>query len=237
MNKTFQTLRFLSRGFAWVTLVGFLCVLATMATADLVFFLTDRANPIHSVVMLTMPFEMTSGTIALIIGLALFVSNFKVILANGVSRKTFLLANLPAAGISAAALALFNLIAVQVHGLFWPNVLISGWLYPQAGVIELFLLQFALYFLLIVAGWFIALAYYRSSVLVRWGITLSPAVGFALLKVINAQTGGATFAAIDRSLRASMASPLSATISWLAFAVLLCGAVWLLIRRAPLKPA
>jgi hypothetical protein len=237
MEKTLQTLRFLSKGFARVTLVDFLCILATVATADLVYFLTDRANPIHPVVTLTMPFETTSGIIALIIGLALFISNFHVVLANGVSRKTFLLVNLPAAGLAAAALALFNLVVVLVHGLFWPIILTSGFFYPQAGVIELFLLQLALYFLLIVAGWFIALAYYRSSVPVRWAISLSPAVGFALLEVLNAQTRGETFFAIDRSLQAVTATPISATLSWLALAAVLFGAVFLLIRRAPVRLA
>ena len=235
MNKVLQTLRYLAKSSSKGIILGFLVILSTIAISDLVYFLTDYAyNTVHPVVTLMEPFEVTAGIFALLFGLALFITTFKVALANGISRKTFLLANLPASWITAAAFSIFNLVVVKVHGLFWPITTIIGWNYPQIGWAGLLVFQFALYFLLIVAGWFIALAYYRSSTLVKWAISLAPFGIFALLKVVNAQTGGAVFQAIFDYLQASMAMD-RAPLTLLAYAVLLCGLVYLLIRRAPLK--
>ena len=137
--------------------------------------------------------------------------------------------------IAAAAFSIFNLVVVLVHGLFWPINFISALFYPHAGSVGVLILQFALYFLLIVAGWFITLAYYRSSVPVKWAISLAPLGLYALLKVANARSGGATFTSIREYLHASMGNPYSATASWLAYSAILCGLVYLLIRRVPLK--
>ncbi len=235
MKKTFQTLRHLSKGFARMTVIGFLSILVSVAITDLIFHLTDQYNQAHQVVALTVPFEVTAGVFALLIGLILLIANFKIGLANGISRKTFLLANLPAAVMVAVAFSIFNLLVVLAHGLFWPIIFISDLLYPHTSWIGLLILQFALYFLLIVVGWFITLAYYRSSVPVKWAISLAPIGLYALLRVANARSGGATFTSIGEYLRMSMSSPYRAGVSLLAYSAILCILVYLLIRRAPLK--
>ena len=181
------------------------------------------------------PFEVTDGIFVFLISLILLVPNFKVALANGISRKTFLLANLPVAVMVAAALSMFNLVVVLVHGLFWPINFTSTLFYPDVSWAGLLFLQFGLYFLLIVAGWFITLAYYRSSVPIKWAISLAPFVLYTLLSTANARSEGAIFTSIGIYLRRSMSGPYSAAGSWLAYAAILCGLVYLLIRRAPLK--
>ena len=135
----------------------------------------------------------------------------------------------------AVALSIFNLIVVLVHRLFWPITFLSELFYPQAGWAGLLLLRFALNVLLIVTGWFITLAYYRSIVPVKWAISLAPFVLYGLMKAADARSGGAIFTSIGDYLKWSTTGPYQAAVSWLAYAAILCGLVYLLLRRAPLK--
>jgi hypothetical protein len=235
MTKTLPTFRYLFKAFSRQTLIGFLISLGNLAIVDLVFFLTDRAYGAHQVIPLAVPFEMADGIFVFIISLVLFVSHFKVALANGVSRKTFLLANLPAAILVAAALSIFNLIVVQVHNLFWPVFFYSEVFYPQTHWAGLLILQFGLYLLLIGSGWFITLAYYRSSTPVKWAISLAPFVLAGLMSVVNAWARGVIFTSIGQYFRWSTVDPYRAAASWLIYAAILGGLVYLLLRRAPLK--
>jgi uncharacterized membrane protein len=241
MGKTLQTLRYLTKSFTTLIVIGFLTILGTTAITNLVFHLTDRYNTVHNVVPLTVPFEFTAGIFAILIGMALLIVNFKVALANGISRKTFLLADLYAALLAAAAFSIFNQIVILVHGLFWPVILFSSLLYPQTGWAGMLILQFVLYFLSILAGWFIALVFYRSSQPVKWAITLAPLVLLGLLIDANHRTGGAVFMAIWNYLLLSLGlangihKPTIAVLSLLAYSAVLLALVYLLIRRAPVK--
>jgi hypothetical protein len=87
---------------------------------------------------------------------------------------------------------------------------------------------------LIVVGWFITLAYYRSSPLVQWVISLAPFVLYCLLKVVDAGSGGVIFQAINEYQHTSMRMAV-APFTLLAYSAILCGLVYLLMRRAPLK--
>ena len=234
MKKTLPTLRYLfksSRG--WIV-IGFLVILVTVAVTDLVYNFTSRHGVVQQVVSLTVPFEFTAAVFSLLIGLVLFISSFKVALANGVSRKTFLLANLLAAGIAAAAFSIFNLVVVLVHGLFWPVIMISQIMYPFISWPWLLILQFAGYLLVVIAGWLIALAYYRSSNFGKSILSLAPIAVIAILQVANARSGGALFAAISQYQSITMRMD-RAPFTMLAYAAILCGLVYLLLRRAPLK--
>jgi hypothetical protein len=236
MNKTLPTLRYLLKGFSGLTIIALLSILANVVVTDLVFYLTDRNNPTPSVVPLTAPVEVTAGIFALLTGMILFLINFRVALANGVSRKTFLQANLMAAALMAAALGSYNIVVLLVHRLFWPLILVSHLTFPTISLAGLLLVQFAQYLLYIVAGWLISLAYYRGSVAVRWAISLAPFIGLGLYLTANAQTGGATGAAIKAFWDFTMrSSPAMAITTLLVYAACLYGLVYLLLRRAPLK--
>ncbi len=102
MKKTLQTLRYLTKNSLTGTIIGLIVILCTVAITDLVYYFTDRQNTVHQVVSLTVPFEVTSGIIAFVMGTALFTVTFKVSLANSVSRKSFILANLPADAVTSA---------------------------------------------------------------------------------------------------------------------------------------
>jgi hypothetical protein len=236
MNKTIPTLRYLLKGFSSLAVIAFLVILANVAVTNLIFHLTDRNNAVREVVTLTLPVEVSAAVFAQITGLILFLVNFKVALANGVSRKTFLTANLLAAVLLAAVLSIYIMIILLVHRLFWPAILINHLTFPEISLAGLLLLQIGQYLVFTIAGWLIVMAYYRASLLVRWVISLAP---FALLAVylsVNARTGGAAAQFLRDFWWVSMeTSPVMAVISLLAYASILYGMVYLLFRRAPLK--
>jgi len=237
MDKMKQTFRYLLKSVKGITVIGFLCILGTLVFTELIFNITNnyyQAIPSRHDVTLTAPLEVTAGISALLTGLIFLIVTFKVVLANGISRKTFLVANILVACFIAAAYSIFNILLVFVDGLFWPVTLSSQFFFPQIGWPGLWIFQFALYFLLITAGWFIALAYYRSSIPLKWMISLSPFVFYGLLKAVDTRLGGAIFRWINEYQHASMRMEI-APVTLLAYSILLCGLVYLLIRRAPLK--
>jgi hypothetical protein len=228
------TFHYLRKSFSLWIVIGLLVSLGTVAVADLLFYFTEKYHPLDTVVPLTVPFEFTTGLFVLLIGLVLFIPDFKVALANGISRKTFLLANLLSAGTVAAAFSIFNLIVDKVHSLFWPITFTSEMFYPQIGWAGLFILQFALYFLLIMIGRLTALAYYRSNTLGRWAISLAPFVLLGCYLVANARSGGELRSAISAYQHTSMRME-QAPFTLLIYAAILTALLYLLFRRAPLK--
>ena len=235
MNKTIPTLRYLSRGFIWLTAIGFLSILGSTLIANTIFALIRRANPAQPVEPFTAPFEVTASIFALLIGMLLFLITLKMAVANGVSRKTFLLANLPAALAAAAAFSVFNYVLYLLLRMFRPVTLISQQVYPQINGAGVVLLQIATYFLLIVAGWLITLAYARANNPVRWLISLAPFLLYGLLQLADAGSGGAVWAAVEAYQRASMGTPLRSIITLVVYSSISVGLVYLLIRRAPVK--
>jgi hypothetical protein len=234
MNKLFPALRYLVKSLSMGIGIGFLVILSTVAVTDWVFHLTDRYNTAHYVVSLTVPFELTAGAFSLLIGLVLFIPNFRVMLANGISRKTFFLASLPAAGTAAAAFSIFNLAVVKVHGLFWPINSISDQIYPSAGLGFQLILQFALYFLLIMSGQIVTLAYYRSNVPGKWALSLTPLVLVLILQQDAVNFRGSINQAIWDYLRWSFFYSRASALL-LVYAAILSGLVYLMVRRAPVK--
>jgi hypothetical protein len=233
MEKILQTIRYLSTGFVLMVAIGFGSLLGNVLFTNLIFHLTDRNNLGQAAGPLTVPLEFTAGVFALLTGLLLFLINFKVVIANGISRRTFLIANLPVALAAAAALALINGIVLWVHEFFWPAVSISHLIYQQVSSPGLLLVQFALYFLLIAAGWVITLAYYRASVPKRWAISLAPFVLYALLRMTNFEME--SFIRFSLGLVGSERNPYQGAAVLFVYAAMLYGATYLLIRRAPLK--
>lgn len=237
MNKTFQTFRFVSRSFAFMTIIGFFCILVSVVATNLIFYLTDMYDSImtqRTLVSLTAPLEVTAAIFALLTGLVMIINNLKVILANGVTRKTFWLANLPAALLTALALTLFNQLIVLISGLFLPVQLISDMIYPLDGWFSKMVFQFGAYTLLIVLGWFIALAYYRSSTLMKWVISLVP---YFLLREFLALARSDFLATQTRIaiVNVLFGTPARTGLTFLIAAAILSGLVYLLLRRAPLK--
>ncbi len=246
MGKTLQTFRYLLKSLTPLAIVEILTLLAGVVVTHLIFYFTagelyesfrEKATP------LTMPSEFIASLFALMIGFVFFTTHFKVILANGISRKTFWRANLLVALILAAGFAACSLALTELHRLVWPQaILISELVYPFAGRVWIWLLQSAGYLLLTLVGYFSALALYRSSPAGKWAIVLSPFALYALLKVVNARSRGVVMEAIGEYLKLSMGLETGgepqvwvAVLSLSIYALVLCGLLYLLLRRAPLK--
>jgi hypothetical protein len=96
-----------------------------------------------------------------------------VALANGISRKTFMWAYLPVAALVGVIFTIISQMIVGAHNWLWPNPTAFGallnfklvWLWS-------FVIQIVLYFLLIIAGWFLSFIYYRSNKLMKWIVSL-----------------------------------------------------------------
>ena len=238
MNSIYPTFRYLTRGYIFMAVIAFFSILACVAITVLVFHLTDPYDGVLSTPAsspLTVPSEVTAWIFALITGIALFITNYKVMLINGVSRKTFLLASLPAAALLAAVLSAINQLINAIHGIWWPLVLISQYTFPRIGWIGLFLVQFAQYLMAIVLGWFIVMAYYRSGTLMKWVISLAPVVLLTGYWIADDQTGGIASTAVQNFWRATHSLPSIGVLTMLIYAAILYGLVYLLLRRAPLK--
>lgn len=239
MEKTFQTLRYLSYYLTRLFGIGLLCAVGSVVISDWIFYSTGGYN-LRNVAQ-TLPYEFVAALFALIAGLSFFIPHFKVALANGISRKTFLLAYLPGAAGFAAALAIFSLVLAWAHSLFWPAVLITRLFYPFSAGFGIVLVQFMLYFLLAVVGCFAAMILYRAGGLARWAFFLTP-LGLYIAVSADANAGGHFFTPLNLALRVALGlrGPLApnayiASLTLFLSAALLCGLVYLLFRRAPVK--
>ncbi|MBA4384760.1 MAG: hypothetical protein C0410_08490 [Anaerolinea sp.] len=211
-------------------------MLGTVALADFVFYRTGGFTPGRQVVPVTMPFELTAGVFSFLIGLKYFRSNFRVALANGISRKTFMLANLPVAALIAVIFPVATIVIVQLHSLFWPITSMSNiFSLSSLSWIWQFLFQFTLYFMLIVSGWAITFAYYRSNTLMKWVITLAACFIFFLPMISSEYYYQNIAPAIREFLLWCIYRPERSPLMMLIVSAVLFEFTFLLIHRAPLK--
>jgi len=240
MSKTCVTFRYVSRNMARLAFIGLLSSLGSIALSDLTFYLTDHSGLMATTVQ-TLPFELIAVLFALLAGFLYFIPHFHVVLANGISRKTYLAASLTAAAGFAALFSLLGMLLTLAHSIFWPAVLMTKLFYPFHAWPALVLLQFAGYLFCALAGCLSALVTYRASPLLRWAYFMTPVALFIGL-VADVNGSGKIFAAVkDFSLTilglrgTPYPNPYIAMLSLLVGATLLGSAIYLLLRRAPLK--
>ena len=234
MNKTLQTIHYLTKSLKWMMIIGVLVMLGVVVLTDYIFYRTGGFDMSKSSVPGTV--EMTAGVFSLLIGLLYFRSNFRVALANGISRKTFMLANLPVAGLVALVFAIANQVIVNVHNLIWPissirSVLVQSslnWLWSL-------LFQFMSNFMLIGLGWFITFIYYRSNTVMKWVISMAACFVFFLPMIAPEFYYMSLAPLMHDFLVWSLHVPLRAPLLMLIFSAILAEFTFLLIYRAPLK--
>ena len=124
---------------------------------------------------------------------------------------------------------------VLIYGHFLPISIISDLIYNHIGWVESLALQTALYFLLVMLSRVITLIYYRSSKPVKWIVSLTPLMLIILDLQIYKSSVGESHRIIGEFVKISMGTPYRAALSMLAYSAVLCGLIFLLIRRAPLK--
>ena len=234
MNRTLQTIRYLTRNLRWMMIAGVLVMLGVVILTDYIFYRTGGFNMSQSSVPGTV--EMTAGVFSLLIGLLYFRPHFRVALANGISRKTFMLANLPAAGIMAVVFAITTQVILNVHNLIWPISSITNAFYGSTMVwLRAMLIQFLLYFLLICLGWFVSFIYYRSNTMMKWIISLAASFVFFLPTIAPQEYYMSIAPAIHDFLMWCRIGFVRAPLMLLGFSAILFEFTFLLIHRAPLK--
>jgi hypothetical protein len=114
-------------------------------------------------------------------------------------------------------------------------------IYPDQNFLGLIVWEFAALLFLGVLGWLIRLAYYVSNRTAKWIISIVPFVLASLLILINALTHAGMGRAVLEFLMIIMGfspagvNPYIGTISMLVIAIILCGPIFLLLRRAQIN--
>lgn len=237
MKRLLQTMGYLLKSIVNPTIFALVVMIIMLAILDFTNISTGRFSLAGPAKPLIIPLEFFSGGLSLLIGAAMFLTNFRVSLANGISRKTFMLANLPVAMLIAAFFAIATQVVTEVHALFWPintysvAMLIEN---PQLNNAWPLIFQFTLYLFLILAGRFITMVYYRCN---KWGrgfLSLVPLVVFYFtLSAINGKNG--EFYLLMSNLLLLILQPEN-TINFLVLGSLVMFVLtWLVIYRVPLK--
>lgn len=234
MNRTLQTIRYLTKNLRWMMISGVLVMLGVLILTDYIFYRTGGFDLSQSSVPGTV--EMTAGVFSLLIGLLYFRPHFRVALANGISRKTFMVANLPVAALVAVVFTIGNQVIVNVHNLIWPVTTIGSVAYQnQLNWLWSILVQFTLYFMLICLGWFVSFIYYRSNTLFKWIISLAASFVFFLPTIAPQDYSMSIAPAIHDFLVWCRYGFVRAPLMLLIFSAVLFEFTFLLMYRAPLK--
>lgn len=177
-----------------------------------------------------------------ILGLVSFVPSFKFMLANAVSRKSLFWANIfSMAIISVAWAAALTLVLSFINKMHLKMIVVYPLFYKDSSTMGTVVWFSGTFFLLIVLGWFITMAYYRSSKRMMYAISLAPFILSGILTVINQTTGGKLFDSIIKFIVTAMGfsgsvpNPYIGSVSMLLFAGIICALNYLLIRKAQLK--
>ncbi|MEK6264793.1 MAG: hypothetical protein N2B06_08520, partial [Clostridium sp.] len=132
-----------------------------------------------------------------ILGIKIFTTNFKFMLANGVSRKSLFWANvLSMAIVSIAWAVIFMLILTIISIMNIKIIVLYRLLYNNYSIMATIVWFVTIFYLLVVIGWFISMAYYRSSKRMSYLISFAPFVLSGLLIIINQSTNGKLFESI-----------------------------------------
>jgi len=176
-----------------------------------------------------------------ILGITFFSDSFKYLISNGVSRRRFFYSSVLSLAALAALWSVLIVFFVGISRLFTDLWVVFELLYRGQGVWSMLLWEFAILFMLAVLGWFFCLIYYVSSRRTRSLITVAPFILGPLLVLSNIMTEGRVFDALGRFIITSMGfgsstpNPFIAILSLLIAAAVLCGANFLLVRRAQIR--
>jgi len=173
--------------------------------------------------------------------LVIFNPSLRYILSQGISRKRFFLAMSLNIALLAAILALlstiFYIISLKVANVW----MIYELIYHNQSIPGILVWEFAALLFLGVLGWFIRLVYYVSDLRTKLLVSILPFVLASLLILFNALVNGAIGHAIWQFLKTVMGfsytdpNPYIGMVSMLVAAVILSGAIFLLLRRAQVK--
>ncbi len=200
--------------------------------------------------------EMSSIIFLFIVGLNSFKSNFHFGLTNGVSRKTQFRSAAAAVVTVAVIMAVLDIVISSIAKIFIPSSTLYLTLYEARYsnltqlsfmnhvqiIVEQLLWSAALYSMAGMLGYCINLIYYRSSLIMKWIVSVIPfLLLFVVFPYVETITQGAVsrfignFFSITLGFAGQTTNPLIAVMSFI-IGYLIFGAIsFLLIRRAVVK--
>lgn len=177
------------------------------------------------------------------LGIVFFKPSFKFLLANGISRKSLLKANILSITILSVVWGIIvALILWLIKILDIKIIMMYPLFYTKGNLFGDFVWLTSAFFLLITLGWFINMLYYRSSKPMRLAISFTPFILLSALSFVNKLINGQLFSSIGTFFSKAMGftgngypNPYFASLNMLLFAVMLGGFNYLLIRRAEIR--
>ncbi len=234
MNRTIQTIRYLIYSLKWMVLVELLVSLGVVFLSDYAYIKTGGSDLGKSAVPGTV--RLVAVVFSILVGVIYFRPNFRVALANGVSRKTFMWAYLPIAALVGMVFTIISQVIVGVHNFIWPNPDSFGALLNfKLAWLWSFVIQMVLYSLLIISGWFLSFVYYRSNTLMKWIVSLVISFVFFVPAIIPEYYGQTLSPALRDFVLWCVYRPERSPLILLGLTVILYELTFLLLHRAPLK--
>lgn len=183
--------------------------------------------------------DMGTSMFIFIAGLNCFKENFKFMMANNVSRKSFYFGNAIALLMVAGSMALIDLFLDLILSAIIPYESAFSQIYHFQNYWIQFVWTFTLYAYFVFLGWMINLVYYRSNYTMKILVSISPVIVFALFQYIRqkikAAMGIELLSFLGRVLKNFFTNPYIAMTN-LIIGILIIGAIiFLLMRRAPIK--
>jgi len=176
------------------------------------------------------------------VGLLASTPSFKFMLGNAVSRKSIFWANIFSMAILSVAWAVtITLVLSFISKLGIKILALYPLLYKNSNFVSSVVWFIGVFYLLIVIGWLINMAYYRSSKRMAYAISFAPFILSGLLTIINQSTHGKLFESIIGFLVTALGfsgtipNPYIGSFSMLLFAGIICAFNYLLIRKAQIK--
>jgi len=200
--------------------------------------------------------EMIGMNFIFIVSLTSFKEPFRMLIQNGISRKTILLGQIiwticvsAIMSVVDKVICLVGSIGSSISGRFIVGSLLDqvypSKFLPEPGRIPAHLMAIAFSFCLYTAvaalGYFITLLYYRMNTPMKVAVSISvPCFLFIGLPLIDNMTNGGVSYFFDRVSQLIFGvdgsnGPLSVMAFALVCSALLCGLSWLLIKKAPVK--
>ena len=236
MNRILAVSKYLIKDMSKAMLV-FYAVIITLSTIMVGSFVAINNNSSGNVSF--GGFGFSAVIFLFIAAMNSFKVNFKFMLANNVTRKSFFAAALLGLGGMAAVMSLLDFISDRILKTMIPYVGLFEGLYKNNSLAANLLWTFALLLFAACWGWLITILYYWCSKLMKTVISILPVLIVILLGILNERVGGAISTAVVRFLTVSLGfvdyNAYIAVLSFMIGSLILGGLSYLLIRRMPIK--
>ncbi|MFZ7131649.1 MAG: hypothetical protein ACOWWR_04765 [Eubacteriales bacterium] len=240
MNRIVKVMKYQMKDITKAIIVFYLVVLLlTVFFSAITFQYTDASGSSN----ISMGgFGMTTAIFIFIAGLNCFKVNFKFSRANNVSRKTFYYGTILALLIFAVFMAFIDTL---ISGILNTVLNISyeslhEQLYQYRSPLAEFIWSFGLYAFFVNLGWLITMIYYRSNVLMKVMVSISPIVFIMLFQFMNHLTNGILGKGVLNFFNYALGfyynhNSMIGGVSFIIGSIFVIAFCYLLIRRAPIR--